>query len=462
MTALRWSEGDAEALAATGVLLARDPASREQAATDFGQLVRGEVWAVALPRDPAELQQIVRFAAGRGLPLTPRGRGLSQSGQSLAAGGVTLDCSRLDRVAPVEAARRRVRCEGGARLREVVAATLPHGLLPAVLPLNLDMSVGGLLSAGGIGANAHVLGAAAAHALELDVVTPARGLQSCDRERSPALFAAVLGGLGRCGVIARATLALRPVAPRVRTFHLLYASLPAWMADQRALLRERRADYLEGFCWASAKGTRQEHGVRRPFQHWLYGLQVGIEYDEVAPEREAALAKLSPLEVVHVEDEPIASHVERYQPRFDGMRRSGAWTQAHPWLECFVPADQVAELLPTLLARLPPSLGDGHRVVWVAQENLPPLLAMPAAREVVCLAFLPPGVPPFERDDVLRALGEIDVLMRAAGGKRYLSGWLGAQDDRRWREHHGERYPAWVSAKQQFDPQGVLRSALFP
>jgi len=464
MARSRWSEGDAEALASTGVLLARDPVSREQANADFWQLARGDAWAVALPRDPGELEQVVRFAAGSGLPLTVRGRGYSQSGQSLAAGGVTLDCSRLDRVAPVEAARRRVRCEAGARLREVVAATLPHGLLPAVLPLNLDMSVGGLLSAGGVGANSHALGASVAHALELDVVTPADGLVTCDRERAPDLFAAALGGLGRCGVIARATLALRPVAPRVRTFHLLYASLAAWMADQRTLLRARRADYLEGFCWSSAKGTRREGGARRPFQHWLYGLQVGFECGETAPDRETALAGLQPLEIVHVEDEPVASHVERYQPRFDGMRRSGAWTQAHPWLECFVAAAQVPDLLPALLARLPPSLGDGHRVVWMAQENLPPSLAMPASaeREVVCLAFLPPGVPPGERDDVLRALGEIDVLLRAAGGKRYLSGWLGLQDERRWREHHGDGYPAWLAAKQRFDPQGILRSALFP
>jgi cytokinin dehydrogenase len=463
----RWSDEEAAALAAVaGVSLRRDAATRDEASADFGHLARGDVWGVAAPRDAGELEKLVRFAAARGLPLTPRGRGYSQAGQSLAAGGVTLDCTRLDRLEPVEAARRLIRCEAGARWREVVAATLPHGLLPAVLPLNLDMSVGGLLSAGGIGANSHAFGPAIAHVVELDVVTATHGLVRCDRGTEPELFAAVLGGLGRCGVMLRATLALRPVRPRVRTFHLLYTSLDDWLADQRTLVRQQRADYLEGFCWAGAKGSRLEDGRRRPFTHWLYGLQIGIEHDDVTPEpaaaTAAALAGLRHLQVIHVEDESLLSHVERYQPRFDGMRRSGAWAQRHPWLECLVPGDRVAQVLPAVLDRMPPSLGDGHRAVWVARDDLPAGLALPEARDAVCLAFLPPGVPPGESDEVVAALADADALLRAAGGKRYLSGWLGAMDEESWREHHGPRYAAWVSAKQRFDPESIFRSALFP
>jgi cytokinin dehydrogenase len=462
--ARRWSDEEAAALsAATGVLLRRDPASRDEAGADFGHLARGEVWAVAAPRDATELEKVVRFAAARGLPLTARGRGYSQAGQSLAAGGVTLDCTRLDRLEPVEAARRIIRCDAGARWREVVAATLPHGLLPAVLPLNLDMSVGGLLAAGGVGANSHAYGPAIAHVVELDVVTASRGLVRCDRTTEPDLFAAVLGGLGRCGVVVRATLALRPVHPRVRTFHLLYASIEDWLADQRTLMRQQRADYLEGFCWAGAKGSRLEEGVRRPFAHWLYGLQIGLEHDEgAAPEAAAALAGLRHFQVIHVEDEGLATHLERYQPRFDGMRRSGAWTQAHPWLECLVPGDRIAQVLPAVLDRLPPSLGDGHRAVWIARDDVPAGFALPDARDAVCLAFLPPGVAPGEAGEVTAALTEVDAILRAAGGKRYLSGWLGAMDEARWREHHGPHYRAWIAAKDRFDPDGIFRSALFP
>lgn len=37
------------------------------------------------------------------------------------------------------------------------------------------------------------------------------------------------------------------------------------------------------------------------------------------------------------DDAAVAEHMNRYQPRFDLMRRSGAWQQAHPWLDLLLP-----------------------------------------------------------------------------------------------------------------------------
>ncbi len=458
-----WSAADAGTLAADqGIFVRRDPESRQHAGVDFGRIEHGDPWGVVTPRDTGELERVVAFAAARQLPLTPRGRGYSQSGQSLSPGGVTLDCTRLDRIEAVDVARKSVRCEAGTRWRELVAATLPRGLLPTVLPLNLDMSVGGLLSAGGIGSNSHRQGPAAAHVIELQVATASDGPVRCDPMTSTDLYQAVLAGLGRCGVLCQARLALRPAPQRVRTFHLLYAELAGWLADQRELVKPGRADHLEGFTWSSAKGTRSDHMGRRPFSHWLYGLQVGIEYQDQPPEAEQALAGLDPWKVVHVQDDDVVTHLERYQPRFEGMRRSGAWNQLHPWLECLVPASRIAELLPELLDALPLSLGDGHRAVWVSRQGAPLFFAMPPANDVVCLAILPTGVAEPDRDVILQTFRQIDHSLRAAGGKRYPSGWLGRMNDDDWRQHHGDRHEAWVRAKKRFDPAGIFRSALFP
>jgi cytokinin dehydrogenase len=264
-------------------------------------------------------------------------------------------------------------------------------------------------------------------------------------------------------VIARATLALRPVRRRVRTFHLLYGDLAAWMADQKTLVASGRAQYIEGFLWSSAKGTRSDaRGVRRPFSHWMYGLQVGFEYDEAAPEAGAALAGLAPFQVTEVQDDDLADHLHRYQPRFDGMRQSGAWQQTHPWLECLVPASRLPDLLPAVLEALPLSLGDGHRAVWVAREGAPPFFALPEGEPAVCLGILPTGVSPAEREPVLQAFRQIDRQLRAAGGKRYLSGWLGPMSDEDWRCHFGARHADWLAVKRRYDPQGLFRSVLLP
>ncbi len=462
MSETRWSAGDvADLAAATGASVRQDPATRAGFAEDFGHLLRAEPRAVVSPRTVDEVVATVELAARKRLPLCPRGRGYSQSGQSLSPDGLCLDLSRLDRIGPVDAARRRVDCEPGVRWRELLAATLQHGLVPRVLPLNLDMSVAGLFSAGGLGANSHRHGPAINQVAELDVVTGAGQHARCTATADAELFSAVLGGLGRFGIITSAAVELRPVPARVRTFHLVYLDSQAWFADQERVVREGRAEFVEAMCWMGAKGFRRptEAGAR---VQWLYGLQIGIECGDTTPDHRAALAGLSPTEVVHVDDESAAEFAARYQPRFDGMARSGAWQQLHPWLECLVPAHRLAPLLPAILAALPPSLGDGHRILWVDAARSPPFFAAPPETDVVCFAVLPPGVASAEREEVLPALAHVDRLLREAGGKRYLSGWLGGMSEERWREHHGEMYPRWKALKRRFDPEGILRSALFP
>jgi cytokinin dehydrogenase len=458
----RWSDEDVAALvAATGASVRRDAATRAAFSEDFGHLIRAEPRAVVSPRSVDELASIVAYAGARKLPLCPRGRGYSQSGQSLSPDGLSLDLSRLDRVDAVEPDRREVHCEGGARLRELTAATLPHGLLPVVLPLNLDMSVGGLLSAGGIGANSHRFGPAVSQVTGADVVTTDGRILRCAESVEADLFSAILGGLGRCGIIARAALRLRPAPARVRTFHLVYGEIEPWLADQERIVRDGRAQYLEGMCWTGAKGFRGGSTGRSRVQ-WLYGTQVAVEYDDTPPDQARLLADLSPWRVAHVDDESVHDFITRYQPRFDGMQSSGAWQQMHPWLECLIPARRLAALLPAILEELPLSLGDGHRVLWLDASKRPPFFAAPDGTSTVCFAVLPTGVSHSEREQVVPSLGRVDHLLREAGGKRYLSGWLGFMDDDRWREHHGPAYDQWLALKRRFDPDGILRSALFP
>ena len=458
-----WSDQDTAALSAeTGVSLRRDSSTRSVFAEDFGHLIRAEPRVVASPRNVDELTAIVRFAAGRGLTVCPRARGYSQSGQSLSPGGASLDLSRLDRIEAIDIDGRQAHCEPGVRWRELTAATLHHGLVPAVLPLNLDISVGGLISAGGIGANSYCYGPAVNQVSELHVVTSNGQVIRCSSTVEPELFAAVLSGLGRCGIIARASVKLRPAAARVRTFHLTYGETETWLADQKRIVSDGRAHYLEGMCWMGAKGFRRGPAGRGAQVQWLFGTQVSVEYGEAAPDQEHVLGGLSPWRVVHVDDETAGEFVARYQPRFDGMQRSGAWQQLHPWLECLLPAQRLAALLPSILNEVPVSLGDGHRVLWVDTRDTPPFFAAAEGTHNVCFAVLPPGVSESERDDVLPALARVDRLLREAGGKRYLSGWLGAMDEARWREHHGQAYGQWLAVKRRFDPDRMFRSALFP
>src|SRR5439155_22689957 len=136
---------------------------------------------------------------------------------------IVMDLSRMNAVGPVDVDGQTVRCEGGAALRQLVAATLSRGFVPRPLTNLLDLSVGGLLGiAGGVGPSSHRYGAIAANVVEMDVVTGDGVLRRCSRSAEADLFDAVLGGLGLCGAIVSAELLLRPVKRRVRMFYLLY------------------------------------------------------------------------------------------------------------------------------------------------------------------------------------------------------------------------------------------------
>jgi cytokinin dehydrogenase len=439
----------------TGVNVINDR-SRSAASVDFGNLVQGNCHGIIQPQTIEELVSVVKFANQQRLQLTVRGKGYSQSGQSVPKDGFSLDITQLSGCDAVDIQNRTITCYSGTKWQDVAAVALEHNMLPSVIPLNLEQTVGGLLSVGGIGTNSRIYGPVAANVVELDVVTGYGEYTKCSRTKSSDLYDSVLSGLGKCGIIAKATLTLRQIKPNIRTFHLLYDSLDVWMNDQIKLGKSKQIEHLEGFCWTSAKGIKSQSGSRRFFTHWLYGLQVGIEYEKSAPQKSDVLAGLKYWKLVHIEDEETASHIFRYQPRFDAMRRTGAWNQTHPWIDCFISASSLMKILPEILDILPLSLGDGHRTMMVASENLPSLLMMPPGDDILCFAILPIGVDA-QDTQAIDALEQVNKMLLKAGGKRYLAGWLANHS---WEQHYGASYKQWQNNKSKFDPCNVLEAEI--
>jgi cytokinin dehydrogenase len=433
-------------------------AALESVSEDFGHVVRGSPAGLACPRTAEEVADVVTNAVSSGSRLTLRGLGHSAGGQALPADSVVVDLSRMNGVGSVDLECRTVHCDAGALFRDVVTATLEHRLLPRALTNLLDLTVGGLLSVGGVGPGSHRHGPLIANVASLEVVTGDGVRHRCSRGENRDLYDAVLGGLGRCGVIVSAELELRPVRSRVRTYHLLYDDLSQWLADQRALARTDGLSSMEGFCSPNLQGLRGTGGRRAGFAEWFFPLQVSFEFDEAAPELPD---DLSPYRVVHVEDDEIAYFPVRHDARFEAVRRLGAWERPHPYIGAFIGAEALGEVLPAVLDTLP--LGEGHRgTFFVAGDDVPPLMALPDAEDVVFVAIIYPQVLHQLLNDTLGAFERAGDLLVAAGGKRYVADWLGDVDEAGWRRHFGPRYGSWVESKRRFDPHGVFCSLLLP
>ena len=122
---------------------------------DFGHVFRGSPAGVVKPRSAGQVAEVVTEAVSSGAKLTLRGVGHSAGGQALPVDSIAVDLSEMRGVGSVDVERQTIHCEAGALLRDVVAATMEHRLLPRALTNLLDLTVGGLLSVGGIGPGSH-------------------------------------------------------------------------------------------------------------------------------------------------------------------------------------------------------------------------------------------------------------------------------------------------------------------
>jgi cytokinin dehydrogenase len=439
----------------------RSPNAIAEASRDFGRLISGRAEGVIAITTPDELVATIRHANSTGLSLTPCGTRASCGGQSLPNGGLALDMTNMTAIGPVDLLNATIECESGATLRSISEVTLRHNLLPNILSFNLDLTIGGVLSAGGFGANCHRYGPMVANVKTLDVVTGDGQRVQCSPEREAALFDAVLGGLGHCGVIVRATLALRPVKAKVRIWSLLYHRLEDWLDDQEALARSSRCDYMQGFFWAGPQLLRSTPTGFYPKAQWFYGLSVGSEYDGKAPDDDWMLADLKPSGVLAVDDADTVQFIDLYRDRFLQMRRSHAWERRHPWIDCLLEPGVLRQILPEVLEQLPRAAGDGHRLAWIPTKNLPGLFSVPDGDWAIILAVLPTSIEESVYEETLAALDRIRRMLWDVGGKAYLANWFGPMDDAAWRRHYGERHNAWVAAKKKYDPRRVLHSMAF-
>ncbi len=418
------------------------------AADDFGHLVHRTPHAVVRPASADDVAAAVRSAARDGRRIAARGCGHSVFGRSQADDGIVVDMRGLRAVHDVRDDR--VVVGAGASWHEVVAATLPLGLTPPVLPDHLGPSVGGTLAVGGVGAGTARFGLVTDNVLEIDVVTGAGETVTCSPTASPDLFDAVRAGLGKVGVVTRATLRLVPAPRRVRRLLLHYPDLTTMLRDQRRLIADGRFDAVQGAVLIGPDGQRT----------FRLDAVVGVESD---PPADAAL--LAGLD----DDRPAAQattptfgeYLGRLAPLEQALRAGGQWLLPHPWLTTFVGDAAVESVVGSELARLTPAdLGSFGQIALSAMD--PRAIATPLVRlpdDDLCFAFnlirIPEPGSPADADRLVAANRAIHDRIRTSGGTLYpVSAFPMSGAD--WREHFGPVLPRLRDAIRRYDPDDLL------
>jgi FAD/FMN-containing dehydrogenase len=115
------------------------------------------------------LQQYAALPAGAPIRLAKRTSNLFRPREPIP--GTGLDVAALNRVLSVDTDNRTADVQGMTTYEDLVAATLPHGLMPLVVPQLKTITLGGAVTGLGIESSSFRHGCPHESVLEMDILT---------------------------------------------------------------------------------------------------------------------------------------------------------------------------------------------------------------------------------------------------------------------------------------------------
>ncbi|MEO8181021.1 MAG: FAD-binding protein [Deltaproteobacteria bacterium] len=437
-----------------------DAAHLDAAQDDFGHIVHHRPVAVLLPGSVHDIVEVVRYARRHHLQVAMRGNGHSPFGQAQVQAGIVIDSSSLADIHGLGSneAGAWLDVGPGAHWRSVIQEAFDHGLTPPVLTDFQDLSVGGTLSVGGVGATTQTFGVQADNVLELEVVTGEGDRVVCSAARRSDLFNAVLAGLGQVALIVRARVLLVAAPERVLVFNLFYDDIDVYVADQLRLLSEHRFDHLQGQVVADATGTG-----------WRFMIEAGSYFTGPDPNPAPLLAGLHDVRSdAQSVTQSYLDYVFRLDPLVEFLISIGVWGFPHPWLDLFVPASVASSFVGDVVSSLTSADTGGGPVLFYpvnSRRIRRPFFRLPDERRCFLFSLLRTADPsvPSSVTQMLADNRDIYDRLVQVGGTRYANGAL-AFDARDWRRHFGEQWRALVEAKRRYDPDRILTpgQGIFP
>ena len=239
-------------IANLGDAVRTDPVSCENYRFDWSRdPTAGIPLAVVRPRNTAEVQTTIRWAAEHRVPVVPRGAGTGLSGGSSAvSGGIVLSLERLHSI-EIDVAARVAVVEAGAFNAEVKAAAAQRGLWYPPDPSSYEISsIGGNIATNAGGLCCVKYGVTTDYVLGLDVVLADGTLITLGGKRIKdvaglSLLKLFVGSGGTLGIITSAILRLIPVQGPRSTLVAYFPTVQAAADTVVAIGRTLRASMME-------------------------------------------------------------------------------------------------------------------------------------------------------------------------------------------------------------------------
>ena len=170
--------------------------------------------------------------------------------------GRGLDTSGLTGVITVDTRARTADVAGMCTYENLVAATLPHGLAPLVVPQLKTITLGGAVTGLGIESTSFRNGLPHESVLEMDILTGTGEVLTASPTEHADLYRAFPNSYGTLGYAVRLCIDLEPVQPFVALRHLRFHSLGDLVTVMGRIVQTGRLDgvaidYLDGVVFSA-------------------------------------------------------------------------------------------------------------------------------------------------------------------------------------------------------------------
>ena len=167
-----------------------------------------------------------------------------------------LDTSGLTDVIFVDPDAKTADVAGMCTYEDLVAATLPYGLAPLVVPQLKTITLGGAVTGLGIESSSFRNGLPHESVIEMDILTGSGELVTASRDEHPDLFRSFPNSYGTLGYSVRLRIELESVKPFVALTHLRFHSLADLIAAMDRIIETGGydgvpVDYLDGVVFSA-------------------------------------------------------------------------------------------------------------------------------------------------------------------------------------------------------------------
>ena len=203
------------------------------------------------PATVADINDIYDCARKAGRRVAFHGQGYSFDTQGLDS-GILISLEKFDAIS-IDVAARQATVGAGAVWGDILAATEPHGLVPAVMVSTSHASAGGTLSACCMSRFSPVAGKEGKWIARFTIITPDGQIRQCSRAEHRDLFYAAIGGFGYFGAVIEIT------------YDLLYVGIPAHIKTYVTLKphsRDLHSDLLPPLPHDPAVTTYSAFGIK--------------------------------------------------------------------------------------------------------------------------------------------------------------------------------------------------------